>query len=113
MSAHRIGVLMNLRTAILALACTVGLTGAAHAQKKGDDGIPKAYRPPPGMCRIWLDKVPAKQQPAPTDCPTAVRNRPRNGKVLFGDDYVDGPDKGDKKTLPFIRRFGEDPRKKP
>jgi hypothetical protein len=104
---------MKSRTAILALAFTVGLTGAAHAQKKGDDGVPKAYRPPPGMCRIWLDKVPAKQQPAPTDCPTAVRNRPPNGKVLFGDDYLDGPNKGEKKNLPFIRRFGEDTPKKP
>jgi hypothetical protein len=60
------------------------------------------------MCRIWLEKVQAKQQPAPTDCPTAVRNRPPNGKVLFGDDYVDGPDKGDRKSLPIIRKFGED-----
>jgi len=99
---------MSFRTAILALACTVGFAGAAHAQKRVDDGVPKAYRPPPGMCRIWLDKVPAKQQPAPSDCPTAVRNRPPNGKVLFGDDYVDGPDKGEKKSLPLIRKFGED-----
>jgi hypothetical protein len=97
---------MSFRTALLALACTVGLAGTAHAQKKGD-GVPKEYRPPAGMCRIWLDKVPAKQQPAPTDCPTAVRNRPPNGKVLFGDDYVDKPDKGDK-SLPLIRKFGED-----
>jgi hypothetical protein len=28
--------------------------------------------------------------------------------VLFGDDYVDGPDKGDRKSLPIIRKFGED-----
>jgi hypothetical protein len=102
------GVSMSLRTVILALACTVGLAGTAHAQKKGDDGVPKEYRPPAGMCRIWLDKVPARQQPAPTDCPTAVRNRPPNGKVLFGDDYVDGPDKGDRKGLPLIRKFGGD-----
>jgi len=37
-----------------------------------------------------------------------VRNRPPNGKVLFGDDYVDGPDRGDKKSLPLIRKFGDD-----
>ena len=64
------------------------------------------------MCRIWLDKVPAKQQPAPTDCPTAVRNRPSNGRVIFGDDYEDGAEKGEKREPPFIRKFGED-RKKP
>jgi hypothetical protein len=57
------------------------------------------------MCRIWLDKVPAKQQPAPTDCPTAVRNRPSNGRVIFGDDYRDGADKGGRRELPIIRKF--------
>jgi hypothetical protein len=38
------------------------------------------------MCRIWLDNVPAAQQPAPTDCASAVRNQPRNGRVIFSDD---------------------------
>ena len=101
---------MNLCTTFLTLACTAGLAGAAHAQRVGDD-VPKAYRPPAGMCRIWLDKVPPKQQPAPTDCPTAVRNRPPNGRVLFGDDYVEGPDKGERKEIPFLKKFGND--KKP
>jgi hypothetical protein len=102
---------MKLRTALLALACSASLAGVAHAQR-GEEEVPKAYRPPKGMCRIWLEKVPAKQQPAPTDCPTAVRNRPSNGKVLFGDDYKDGAQKGEKREPPFIRKFGED-RKKP
>jgi hypothetical protein len=44
------------------------------------------------MCRVWINEVPAGQQPAPTDCASAVRNRPANGKVLFGDD----PPKGKK-----------------
>ena len=103
---------MTLRTALFTLACTVGLAGSAHAQKRGDDDVPKAYRPPPGMCRIWLERVPAKQQPAPTDCPTAVRNRPTNGKVLFGDDYVDGPKKGERRGIPLVKKFGTD-RKRP
>lgn len=102
---------MKLRTALLTLACSVGLAGVAHAQK-GEDDVPKAYLPPAGMCRIWLDKVPPKQQPAPTDCATAVRNRPSNGRVLFGDDYVDKREKGQKKELPFVRNFGDD-RKRP
>jgi len=38
------------------------------------------------MCRIWIKGVPPGQQPAPTDCSSAVRNRPANGKVLFGDE---------------------------
>ena len=48
--------------------------------------VPPAYRPPAGMCRIWIEGVPPNQQPAPTDCNTAVRNRPVNGTVIFGDD---------------------------
>ena len=89
-----------------------GLTGVAHAQK-GDDDIPKAYRPPPGMCRIWLDKVPAKQQPAPTDCPTAVKNKPANGRVIFGDDYVEKGKKPEDKELPFLKKFSDDKKSKP
>jgi hypothetical protein len=48
--------------------------------------VPPGFFPPAGMCRIWINGVPAGQQPAPTDCASAVRNRPANGKVLFGDD---------------------------
>ena len=106
---------MTFRSALLAIACTAALAGAAHAQQpqpqRQDDDVPKAYRPPPGMCRIWLDKVPAKQQPAPTDCPTAVKNKPTNAKVLFGDDYVEKGKKPDEKELPFLRKFTDDKRK--
>jgi hypothetical protein len=54
--------------------------------------VPPAFYPPAGMCRIWVNGVPAARQPAPTDCASAVRNRPANGKVLFGDE----PPKGKK-----------------
>jgi len=47
--------------------------------------VPDGYRPPPGMCRIWIENVPPDRQPAPTDCATAVRRRPANAKVIFGD----------------------------
>lgn len=98
----------SLRSALLTLALAAGLARTARAQQQGDE-VPKEFRPPAGMCRIWLDKVPPRQQPAPTDCPTAVRNRPSNGRVLFGDDYVERPEK---KDIPFLRKFGDD-RKKP
>lgn len=114
MSATPVRLRMTLRAAILAITFIAGLGSVAHAQqKKDDDDVPKAYRPPPGMCRIWLDKVPAKQQPAPTDCPTAVKNKPDNGKVIFGDDYVEKGKKAEDKELPFLKKFSEDKKKQP
>ncbi|HEU4746910.1 MAG TPA: hypothetical protein VFS56_00305 [Gemmatimonadaceae bacterium] len=56
------------------------------AQSRRDQSVPPGYAPPAGMCRIWIRGVPPGQQPAPTDCASAVRNRPANGKVLFGDE---------------------------
>lgn len=61
-------------------------------QSSREQIVPPAFYPPTGMCRIWINQVPAAQQPAPTDCASAVRNRPANGKVLFGDQ----PPKGKK-----------------
>ncbi len=102
---------MIIRSTFLSLACVAGLAGVAHAQKKGGDDIPKESRPPAGMCRIWLDKVPAKQQPAPTDCPTAIKNKPTNGRVIFGDDYVEKGKKPEEKELPFLKKFTDEKRK--
>jgi len=53
--------------------------------------VPRTHLPPPGMCRIWLDNVPASQQPAPTDCASAVRNLPRNGRVVFSEEPRNNP----------------------
>jgi hypothetical protein len=65
------------------------LTGGVEQRRQVDTAtVPPSHWPPPGMCRVWLDNVPAAQQPAPTDCSAAVRNRPANGRVLFGDDLV-------------------------
>ena len=57
----------------------------SRAQKDAEKNapVPKEYLPPPGMCRIWLDNVPANRQPAPTNCATAIRNRPPNARVIF------------------------------
>ncbi len=103
------------------LAILAGLLGsawcAAGAQERLPD-IPRDYRPPPGMCRVWLDNVPAGQQPAPTDCPSAVRNRPANGRVVFGDDYVNPDSKRDVERVKggtllrnFVRPLTEERRK--
>jgi len=72
----------------LSLALVGSLIAAAplSAQdRRPADSVPDAHKPPAGMCRIWLPNVPANKQAAPTDCATAVRNRPANAKVIFGD----------------------------
>ena len=61
-------------------------TTQQQSQPRRDQVVPPGFFPPAGMCRIWLNDVPASQQPAPTDCASAVRNRPSNGRVLFGDE---------------------------
>jgi hypothetical protein len=92
-------------TAFLTLGLITGLaTGAAAQQPKAakdtSKAIPADARPPKGMCRIWIDGVPAAQQAAPTDCQTAIRNRPENGRVIFGDDYRDSTKSDPKAKLP-------------
>lgn len=77
---------------MLAFAAPVSLAQEPVAQKpvplRDTLSIPVQARPPAGMCRIWIADVPVAQQPAPTDCASAVRNKPARGRVLFGDDYV-------------------------
>ena len=73
---------------VAAVAAMLLVALPAGAQSR--DEVPERYRPPPGMCRVWIDEVPASRQPAPTDCPTAIRNKPSNARVLFGD--KPGPD---------------------
>lgn len=68
---------------VLALAAAPTLVFAQGGAREKDAPVPKASLPPAGMCRIWLDNVPAARQPAPTDCPTAIRNRPPNARVIF------------------------------
>lgn len=46
--------------------------------------MPESFTPPAGLCRLWISGVPASQQPAPTDCASAIRNRPSNADVVFG-----------------------------
>lgn len=36
------------------------------------------------MCRVWLRDVPPVQQPAPTDCRSALRSQPVGGTVIYG-----------------------------
>ena len=91
------------------IASRAGAQGSA--EQKNSDAIPREYQPPAGKCRIWLDGVPAAQQPAPTDCPTAVKNKPANGKVIWGEQP-----KGKGKKAPEpppVKSFITPPGKKP
>jgi hypothetical protein len=71
-----------------AVILLVALAAPAWAQgaEQGKAVDPGAHQPPPGMCRIWINDVPADRQPAPTDCATAMRRRPSNARVIFGDE---------------------------
>ena len=73
------------RLAMILLFAAAASLGAQAQGGTGDD-VPTTHRPPPGMCRIWIDGVPAGRQPAPTDCATAIRRRPPNARVIFGDE---------------------------
>jgi len=104
---------MKLSVALLIGVVAFGTPSVVEAQGRGRGektrtDIPASMRPPAGMCRIWLDDVPAAQQPAPTDCASAVRNRPAKGRVIFGDDYVNSkrPDTTTRtKTPPAAKGF--------
>jgi hypothetical protein len=77
----------------LAASTLLGATAlGAQGRGRADDAVPKGYEPPRGMCRVWLAGVPAAQQPAPTDCATAIRRRPENARVIFGEPARDGRD---------------------
>lgn len=78
---------------------TAGAQSFAPSRSR-QDPVPQRYRPPAGMCRIWLDSVPANRQPAPTDCASAIRNVPPNARVVFSDSAA-------------VKRRGKEKPKKP
>ena len=100
---------------VVALEIGSGAAATLHAQgqpprQRKQDSIPKEYMPPAGMCRIWIDGVPPQQQPAPTDCPSAVKNKPSNGRVIYGEEKKKG--KGADSALP-IKSFKPGQRRPP
>lgn len=115
---------MTLSHVLLAVGLTAVAAAPAAAQQR-DSGrantrrqpttVPSDARPPKGMCRVWINGVPAGQQPAVTDCQAAVRNRPQNARVLFGDDYADTArtKRGESEKLPPGAKQGFSPEKRP
>jgi hypothetical protein len=110
------GVSMTRSLLVLAFAAVAAGSAPLEAQARPrpqdpKSTVPATHTPPPGMCRIWLDNVPPAQQPAPTDCATAARNLPRNGRLIYSDEPRDS-------RLPLVKSLKEpqaqqEPRKAP
>ena len=110
---YSIGVVMTkVRFALIFMTTAALFGGKAGAQAPGSGPgqasdstakvtIPRQYEPPAGMCRIWLEGIPPSRQPAPTDCVTALRNRPKNGRVIFGESLPQFRQQKRKSTSPF------------
>lgn len=80
---------------LVALGVAVGAPPLqAQGKIAADTALPAAYRPPAGMCRVWLEGVSATQQPASTDCAAAMRTRPPRSRVIFGDPVRENPPAG-------------------
>ncbi len=68
-----------------ATLCVLPLSAQDKPGKETKEpAVPQSAQPPAGLCRVWLENVPASQQPAATDCVTAIKNRPLNARVVFG-----------------------------
>ena len=75
----------NIRYAVAAGTALFVVSATAGAQLTRT-AIPRTTTTsvPAGMCRIWIDGLPASRQPAPTDCNTARARVPSNGRVIYG-----------------------------
>jgi hypothetical protein len=73
----------KLRFIILAGSALALATTTAGAQGRRT-GIPPGQMPPAGLCRVWIDGVPAGRQPGPTDCRTARAHAPPNSHIIYG-----------------------------
>lgn len=73
-----------LQITLLALVATTA-TAAAQGRGRGAKDYPPGFRPPPGMCRVWIRGRAPGQQPGVTDCVTARANETSDGRVIYGD----------------------------
>ncbi len=68
----------------------VPTTATAQVRPGSRDTVPAAMLPPAGKCRIWITDVAPAQQPAATDCATALRQRSANSVILYGPPHKSG-----------------------
>lgn len=100
-----------LMAAVTSLATPVLSSGAAAQERQAEPeilpGIPTSALPPEGMCRVWLRDVPVGRQPAPTDCASAIKTRPRDAMLLIGDQgkAPRGPARSSVNAIPQPPRF--------
>ena len=76
---------MKLALTVAAGVFAIGATAADAQITVAARDVPPGHRPPPGMCRIWIDGVPPGRQPRPTDCATARARAPHNSRIIYGD----------------------------
>jgi hypothetical protein len=75
--------MIRIRIATLAGSALVLATATLGAQGNRA-GIPQGELPSAGLCRVWIDGVPANRQPRVTDCATARRTAPANSRIIYG-----------------------------
>jgi hypothetical protein len=90
MTQHRTSLLLR-ASALLLVAANAVTAQTLVRETKTDSapGVPRGMMPPSGKCRVWMEGVPATRQPAPTDCATALRQKPSNARVIYGPNTAD------------------------
>ena len=80
--------MQKIRYAMAAGAALFIASATAGAQLPGRTTLPRTTTSstgvPAGMCRVWIDGVPANRQPAPTNCDVARARVPANGRIIYG-----------------------------
>ena len=69
---------------VVLMLATASHANAQRPERNTRPVDPQSQSVPVGMCRVWLSGVRADSQPAATDCASALRNRPPNSRVIFG-----------------------------
>jgi hypothetical protein len=95
---------------ILIAWATCGAAVGAAQSPSAHPEIPAAYVPPAGMCRVWLRDVPPVQQPAPTDCRSALRTKPVGASVIYGPETKRSSYSPDDWSRPSLRPARDDER---
>ena len=102
----------TLRYAVAVGAAMLVAGSSADAQlRRSTSTYPDAQTLPTGTCRVWIDGLPANQQPAPTDCATARRNQPRNSRIIYGSRATNVYGNRDPRSIPGTPQY--DPRYDP